>query len=71
MQRIAYFIYRSICGAANIQMLNWSGKCGGAASLHICALNLYSTVCMLWMNTRVRSKTARVRITSPIFNVLY
>ena len=28
MHKIAFFMHRSICGAANIQLLNWSKKCG-------------------------------------------
>ena len=30
--RIVYFIHRSICGAANIQILNWSERCGDSTS---------------------------------------
>ena len=33
--RIAYFIHRSICGAANIQILNWSERCGDSTSPQI------------------------------------
>ena len=33
--KIAYFIHRSICGAANIEILNWGEKCGDSTSLHV------------------------------------
>ena len=33
--RIALFMQRSICGAANIPLLNWSEKGGDSPSMHI------------------------------------
>ena len=42
--KIAYFIHRSTCGAANIQILNWSEGCGGSTGLRVRLAWQYSTL---------------------------